>query len=174
MKLLLLSILLSTPAFASPTDPCEPICLKPIPKSHTITKVVEKKVYLKDPCCDAKGVKVDATAASTATTGNQTINITLPQQTQPPQVRTKVITKVYRHKVKTNIYVYRPNRFQLFLGESKTKLSAQTDDCGCNLSAKNSYKPDFGAQYLRDFGHFTGSLVGTVNGSVYLGLGFNW
>lgn len=177
-KLFLMMALLATPAFGVPflvTKPasckqeCPPHVKKP---AQTKAVVVHKAEAAK--CCAAETKtesQAKADAASHAATGNQTITINMPQ---PTKVVTRRVTRIKHVDREVRVYVYKPNRLQLLIGESKTKLAIKEDACGCSLSASRKYEPDFGLQYLRDFGGFTGSLAGTMNKSFYLGLGFNW
>jgi hypothetical protein len=171
----LISILLSQSAAADTT--CY-TCAPPPPKPKVIYKTIEKQA----PCCDKDKGRTDANASAaseastgsqTATTGNQSVIVNIPKQF-PTRI---IIRERYRTKIKHEkeiVEVFKPNRLQLLLGLSKTKMEVETDPCGCVLSAKRVYEPDVGLQYLRDFGSFTGSIAGTVNKNVYLGLGFNW
>jgi hypothetical protein len=57
-------------------------------------------------------------------------------------------------------------------GATKTRLDIDFD-C-CNLDIKRRYEPDFGLQYIRDFGTLSAGISATANRSVYLTLGVNW
>ena len=163
---------------AKTTAPCKAVAPKPIVKPVAIVPPAT-------PCCDKDKGKVETEASAqaqtgsiqsktgeqNAKTGNQSVIINM-----PVQPTTRIIVKE-RTRIKREIRtveVFKPNRVQLFLGLSKTKLEVQGDDCNCKFSAKKVYEPDFGAQYLRDFGGFTGSVAATVHENLYLGLGFNW
>ena len=159
---------------AKTSAPCKAVAPKPIPAPAPVA-----------PCCDKDKGKIETesnakaqtgsiqskTGEQNAKTGDQSVTINM-----PVQPTTRIIVKE-RTRIKREIRtveVFKPNRVQLFLGLSKTKLEVQGDDCNCKFSAKKVYEPDFGAQYLRDFGGFTGSVAATVHENLYLGLGFNW
>lgn len=171
--LIIALLLASTTAYADckKKDPCEP-------KPKVVYKTVTVKEHVQTPAkADAAAKTTVGTAAKAlnqakaanqtqASTGHQTITINMPH----PE-RTRVVHKTrYRAKY---VNVTNPNRLQLLLGLSKTKLQVEETDC-CTFKAKREYEPDLGLQYLRDFGGFTGSIMGTTNRSLYLGLGFNW
>jgi len=154
-------------------EQCVPVkkepCSKPVKKTKPVVKAPVKVVQKKDPCCDAGS---DVTSVSKAVTGNQTVNInTAPQQ--PNTVRVIERIQVRTKRVTKEVNVSNPNRIQILLGASKTKLEVEQDNC-CNLKADKVYEFDVGIQYLRDFGGFTGSLMGTMNGSVFVGVGANF
>lgn len=177
MKNIILTILVmfSSNAMAAQAT-CEEKCKeKPV--------VVKKKIYATHkivappaaPCCAKQEVKSEAKTdvEAKAHTGNQSIVINM-----PTKAITKTITKVkYKTKikiVKKTVFVYKPNRLLFLVGQSKTKILVEEHDCGCSISVKRKYEPDLGLQYIRDFGSFSGSLMGTTNKSYYVGLGFNW
>jgi len=180
MKNIILATLIAISGNAvAATDLCKEKCK---PKQEVVKKkvhTVAKAAPVAVPCCEKQDLKSDskaealADAEAKATTGNQSIVINM-----PTKAVTKTITKVkYKTKIKTvkkTVFVYKPNRLLFLLGQSKTKLQIEEDDCKCSLSAKRKYEPDVGLQYLRDFGHFTGSIVGTTNKGYYIGLGVNW
>jgi hypothetical protein len=128
-----------------------------------ITKTVEAK---------AVPSNTNNQATASATTGNQVVTVVTPQP-KPVVVKLKrtIIKhrKVIRHK---KVLVYKPNRLLLLGGATKTHLDIDFD-C-CNLDVKRRYEPDFGLQYIRDFGTLSASIAATSNRSMYLGLGFNW
>jgi hypothetical protein len=145
---------------------------KVIYRTVTIPAPSSSPLLKAEPCCEQKGVKVSNQNINQNRTGNQTVIVNVPKN-EKPNTRTIIRERVRVKKVEAHTYVYRPNRLQLFLGLSKNKLEIEQQDC-CDLSAKNSYQPDIGLQYLRDFGPITGSISGTVTGNIYFGLGFNW
>ena len=112
-------------------------------------------------------------ARSSATTGNQTVTVIVPPAPRPVVIH-KTVYRTRTRVKKVEIYHYNPNRLQLMLGMTKTKQEITSNACGCELTAHRAYEPDVGAQYLRDFGSFTGSIMATKNQSFYLGVGFNW
>lgn len=163
MKLIILFLCI----FASEQLLAEQCCLQPKPTSVVVYKTIKTE---SKPCCDKQQVNStsESKAGVKAATGNQTITINMPQ---PKQV---VYRTHYRdRKVIEKIEVFKPNRLQLLLGLSKTRLEIENDSC-CNYYAKKTYQPDIGLQYLRDIGDFTGSIAATINQSFYFGLGFNW
>jgi hypothetical protein len=144
---------------------CQPI--PPKPKTVYITKTVEAKAVPSNTAATAS-----ATATNSATTGNQVVNVIQPQQ-KPVVVKLKrTITKHRTKTVQKKVLVYKPNRLLLLGGATKTRLDIDFD-C-CNLDVKRRYEPDFGLQYLRDFGTMSAGISATANRSVYLNLGINW
>jgi hypothetical protein len=162
-KLLFLLLFTSNSVFAE--NECK---VKPKKKESHKSVVIVKPIAtplptVKEPCCGAS-----ETIVNKATTGNQTVTVAIPNPKPIVIRRTYWRYKDREHRVE----VYKPNRLQLMLGASKTKLDIE-GDC-CNLTARRLYEPDVGLQYLRDFGSFTGSLMGTSNKGLYLGVGVNW
>jgi hypothetical protein len=175
MKTVLVTIILSSSALFSGTifaEVCEEKkpnftkCVEEAPKPKIVVKTVEKQVPA--PCCEKGDVDANAAAktAVKASTGSQTVNITLPTQT-----RTKV--KVRTKKVVKEVEVTNPNRLLLLVGVSKTDVELEEKGC-CNFRAVQHFEPDVGLQYSRDFGSFTGAVGGTIQQNIHLGLGFNW
>ncbi len=116
----------------------------------------------------------NANANPTTSTGSQIVTVIVPPAPPPPKPVVVVVRKtVYRTKKKV-VHETNPNRVQLLVGASRTKQDITTDACGCAMSATRVYQPDIGAQYLRDFGGFTGSVMATQNQAIYIGVGFNW
>ena len=136
----------------------KPVVVKPKPKK---TEKPKPHPVIKD---NEKKIENNSSSTSTASTGNQTVTVNFPSQIFKPRV-------VYRLRTQ-EIHVTKPNRFQVLLGLSKTKMEVQSD-C-CNLKANRVYEYDIGVQYSRDIGGFTGSFIGTVNNSYYVGFGFNF
>lgn len=167
--LLCLAFLFATTALA---EDCV-VCKKPEPPK----KVIYKTVTVKEPCCQKEASKTESKsdASVDSSTGNQTITINFPP---PAPVVTPVKVKVIKRTLiktrvkKVAVYHYDPNRLLLLVGQTKTKMEVE-GDC-CYLTANRKYEPDFGLQYVRDFGHVSGTVIGTLNKSLYLGLGFNW
>jgi hypothetical protein len=128
-----------------------------VPVKVRVPVKVPVPVKKDEPCCDRGSV-------------TQTVNV----NTQPP-VKERIVERVRikRKRVIKEVDVTKPNRVQLLLGASKTDQVVTRDDC-CVTSVDEEHEIDVGLQYLRDFGHFTGSIGGTMNKSVYLGLGINW
>ena len=140
---------------------CQPI--PPKPRTVYITKTVEAK---------ATPSNTAATASSTATTGNQVVTVVQPT---PKPVVVKLKRTIIKHRTKVvqkKVLVYKPNRLLLLGGVTKTRLDIDFD-C-CNLDIKRRYEPDFGLQYIRDFGTLSAGISATVNRSVYLNLGVNF
>lgn len=159
--LILVVVLLATGANACP-DQCPPK-----PKTVYITKTVEAKAVPSN-----TNNQATATATNSATTGNQTVNVIQPQQ-KPIIVKLK--RTVIKHRTKTKhirVNHYKNNRLMLLGGATKTRLDIDFD-C-CNLDIKRRYEPDFGLQYIRDFGTLSAGISATSNRSVYLNLGVNW
>lgn len=99
--------------------------------------------------------------ASKAVTGNQSVIVNVPAP---------VVRRVYHRKqviVNSN-----PNRLLVLIGQSKTRNEIY-ETC-CYIKSRNTYEQDFGIQYIRDFGDFSGSVLYTNEGNRYLGLGFNF
>lgn len=146
----------------SETVCCEIKKAAPTTKTVYVNRTVEKPV----------GAPVNA--ASTATTGQQTQSIVI-QQTQSKPVVVKLKRTIIKHRTKVKqirINHYKNNRLLLLGGVSKTRLDIDFD-C-CNLDIRRRYEPDFGLQYIRDFGTLSASIAATSNRSMYLGLGVNW
>jgi hypothetical protein len=144
---------------------CQPV--PPKPRTVYITKTVEAKAVPSN-----TNNRATATATNSATTGNQVVNVIQPQQ-KPVVVKLK--RTIIKHRTKTlhkKVLVYKPNRLLLLGGATKTRLDIDFD-C-CNLDVKRRYEPDFGLQYIHDFGTLSASITGTANRSLYLGLGINW
>jgi hypothetical protein len=144
---------------------CQPI--PPKPKTVYITKTVEAKATPSN-----TNNQATATATNSATTGNQVVNVIQPQQ-KPVVVKLK--RTIIKHRTKTvqkKVLVYKPNRLLLLGGATKTRLDIDFD-C-CNLDIKRRYEPDFGLQYLRDFGTISAGISATANRSLYLNVGVNW
>jgi len=144
---------------------CQPT--PPKPKTVYITKTVEAKAVPSN-----TNNQATATATNSATTGNQVVNVIQPQQ-KPVVVKLK--RTIIKHRTKTvqkKVLVYKPNRLLLLGGATKTRLDIDFD-C-CNLDVKRRYEPDFGLQYIRDFGTLSAGISGTMNRSLYLNLGVNW
>lgn len=157
--LILCIILLSNNA-----DACPEQC-PPKPKTIYITKTVEAKAT-------PSNNTATATATNSATTGNQTVNVIQPQQ-KPIVVKLK--RTIIKHRTKTKrirVNHYKNNRLMLLGGVTKTRLDIDFD-C-CNLDIQRRYEPDFGLQYIRDFGTLSAGIAATSNRSVYLNLGVNW
>lgn len=171
MRLLLVIMLISLPAYAAENQ-CKVV--EPIKaKKRAAVKTMPKKAAVQPMCstCEEKKCCEKTTeqtiSQSSATTGSQTVTINLP----PPQPR--VLSLYKERSVEKTKMLYKPNRLQLLLGLSKTDLDIKDDGC-CSVTAKTKREPDIGLQYLRDFGSFTGSVMGTINENVYVGVGFNW
>lgn len=148
---------------------CEERCPPAPPKPRTvyITKTVEAKSAPSN-----TNNRATATVSSAATTGNQTVNVIQPQQ-KPIVVKLRRTIIKHRTKVKhIRVNHYRNNRLLLLGGATKTRLNIDFD-C-CNLDVKRLYEPDFGLQYIRDFGTLSAGIAATSNRSVYLNLGVNW
>jgi len=161
-KYLILAVFL---AHASPITACPENCTPtpPKPKTVYITKTVEGK----SPVTQAQ-----ATSTASATTGNQSIII---QQAPSKPVVVKLTRTIIKRKIvkqTKKVLVYTPNRLLFLVGATKTDLDVNLD-C-CNLDIKRRYEPDFGLQYIRDFGTLSASVSATSNRSLYLGLGLNW
>ena len=155
--LILVGILIATDAGACP-DQCPPK-----PRTIYITKTVESK---------ATPANATASASNSATTGNQVVNVIQPQ---PKPIVIKLKRTVIKHrKVIKHIRInhYKNNRLMLLGGATKTKLDIDFD-C-CNLDIKRRYEPDFGLQYIRDFGTLSAGIIATSNRSVYLNIGVSW
>lgn len=185
-----IALMLSTSGLAEQQNQCmQPKkvvkrVVKQVPKPRPAPVIVSKEQVrlvdscsgvsgcpVKTPCCgEEKQSRSEAYSQQSATTGSQTVNITLPRQESYHQYRLREVEERTKVKVKT---VYNPNRIQLLLGLSRTKLEVEEENC-CQLKASTAREPDIGLQYLRDFGSFTGSITGTMNENVYVGLGFNW
>ena len=151
--LILVGILLATDAGACP-DQCPPK-----PRTIYITKTVESKA-------------TPASASNSATTGNQVVNVIQPQ---PKPIVVKLKRTIIKHRTKTKrvrVNYYKNNRLMLLGGATKTKLDIDFD-C-CNLDIKRRYEPDFGLQYIRDFGTLSAGIIATSNRSVYLNIGVSW
>lgn len=166
MKKLVFLVIVAT--YASAVDACPEKCIAAKTKTTTPKTVyVTKTVEGKSPITDAK-----ATSTASATTGNQSIII---QSTPVKPVVIKLTRTIVKRKIvkKTKtILVYTPNRLLLLGGATKTNLDIEFD-C-CDLVIKRRYEPDFGLQYIRDFGPLSASMAATGNHSMYLGLGINW
>lgn len=163
MKSILLALLLgAAPAKAE----CAPLC-PPKPKTVVVTKTVQAPA-------PNQTATASGSAQSVLTEGDhvQTVNVSVPAPKPLVLVRTvkRTITKVRVKRVP--VYVYRPNRLLLLVGQSKTAFS-YTESC-CDIRIRQAYQPDVGLQYIRDFGRVSGSLSYTWSKSYYLGLGFNW
>lgn len=148
------------------------ICKEELPKPKIVYKTVTVKEQVKEPMKAMADADATATGQATATTGQQVITINMPQPTKE-RVRTIKRTIYKTRKVTVIKNVTDPNRLLLMVGQSKTKMKVEFDDC-CNIKAKREYEPDFGLQYLRDFSGVTGSIMGTTNKNYYLGVGINW
>lgn len=171
---LFISLFMASPALAGGHGECCKPKPKVVYKTQWKTKVVEKKVPVevrvpvpvrvpvvvkeKDPCCDKGSV-------------TQTVNV----NTGETKVRERVIERVRikRKRVIREVKVTDPNRLQVLIGASRTGLELEKSGC-CTTHVDQKHEFDVGLQYLRDFGVFTGSIGGTLNQSVYLGLGINW
>lgn len=178
MKFLTLMFLfLSSTGFSDNTCPIkkkpEVKCVEETPKPKVIVKTVEKQVNT--PCCEKdKTTETDAEANASvktgvrAETGDQTVkvNIIMPKAEKPK-------TKTRIKKVEVEVEVTNPNRLLLLLGASRTGVTLEENGC-CDFDAVQEYEPDVGLQYLRDVGSFTGSIGGTIQRNVYVGVGFNW
>lgn len=162
-------VALSVMLTASQSYACNlPLC-KPEPKVIYHTTTVEKPSPVVANPYSVSDAKADAKAGNQtqATTGQQVITINMPQATKPFVIkRTKYRTK------KVIVYKTNPNRLLFLVGQTKTKQTLQFD-C-CDVKATRAYELDYGLQYIRDFGAFSGSLAYTVNKSYYIGLGVNW
>lgn len=141
---------------------CESENKKTIYKTKWKTKTVKKFIYVK-----SKNKKCCKKSNQVVKTGNQKIIINMPKQ----KAKTKTIVKVKYKKVKIN--KSNLNRVQVFVGQTKTKQEVKEVNC-CDIEAIRKHEPDIGIQYLRDFGNFTGSIMGTINQSYYIGIGVNW
>lgn len=164
MLLVFLLTLLGIGVAKAETACCE--VKKPVTKTIYVNRTVEKPV--------GAPVNVNSSAASTATTGQQSQSIVIQQAPQKPVV-VKLKRTIIKHRTKTKrtkVLVYKPNRLLLLGGATKTRLDIDFD-C-CNLDIKRRYEPDFGLQYIRDFGTLSASIAATSNRSMYLGLGVNW
>lgn len=165
LLIFLLLLLGISSAARSETICCE--LKKPVPtKTVYVNRTVEKPV--------GAPVNVNSSAAANATTGQQTQSIVIQQAPQKPVV-VKLKHTIIKHRTKTKqirINHYKNNRLLLLGGVSKTRLDIDFD-C-CNLDIKRRYEPDFGLQYIRDFGTLSASIAATSNRSMYLGLGVNW
>lgn len=157
IKILILLTFFSTVSYAKCKIP--EICKTEKPSFHTVRKSVFKPLV--PPATD----RVENEAASTnqnssqAVTGNQSVIVNVSPDRQKKTKRTII---VYRHS----------NRLQLLIGQSKTR-NYLYEDC-CFVRSRNKYESDFGLQYLRDFGRFTGSILYTNEGNRYIGLGVNF
>lgn len=161
---MVLLILLSGRASAC-EERCPPV--PPKPRTVYITKTVEAKSVPSN-----TNNQATATATNSATTGNQVVNVIQPQ---PKPIVVKLKRTIIKHRTKVKhirVNHYRNNRLLLLGGATKTRLNIDFD-C-CNLDIKRRYEPDFGLQYIRDFGMLSAGISATVNRSVYLNLGLNW
>lgn len=154
----------------------------PPPKVIYRTNTVEKPVFIPVPQAPAPVVKEEKCCEKTpdttvhkSTTGNQKVIVNIPQPKPNVIVREKIKVQVKRKVVvkRSKVVIDKPNRIQLYLGVSNTDHSVYKDDC-CNVDVRSRPEADVGLQYLRDFGSFTGSVMGTKNGNFGLGLGLNW
>jgi hypothetical protein len=135
------------------------------------TAVVKKPVTVPPPppqsCCD-KGTNRNGNVNQPKQ--NQKVLIKIVQPAAPKErVRVRYVERWRTKRLPVRVL----NRLQLLVGYSKTDLVVNSDDC-CEVSAENKREIDVGLQYLRDFGQFTGSVMGTMNGSFYVGVGVNW
>lgn len=192
-SLIMLTLLLfAARGYADASEPAK--CIPPPPKPKVVYVPTPpppkpKVIYVptpppKEPCCqkpttqDSKNeITAPNAASSTSASGPQTTSTGPQTQTvtiNMPTTRTFYHPQRKASTTKTTIYhLYNLNRLQLLLGLSKTKLNIEEDSC-CNYRATRKYENDLGIQYLRDFGPFTGSIVGTMNQNMYLGFGVNW
>lgn len=176
MKLIILSLsfLLASVAYSHSEECCESkkqepkVIYKTKWKTKIVEKPVEKKIYIpiekKQKCCR----RTNKTTHQSKT-GNQKVIIKMPKQRE--KVIIKYRTKVKRKKVR--VEVSKPNRLQLLIGQSNTKQVVKQENC-CDIKSTLEHESDLGVQYIRDFGHVTGSIGGTANGNYYFGLGINW
>lgn len=153
----------------SSTAKSETVCCgvkEPVTKTVYVNRIVEKPV--------GAPVNVNSSANAAATTGQQTQSIVI-QQAQPKPVVVKLKRTIIKHRkvIKhKRVNYYKNNRLLLLGGVTKTRLDIDFD-C-CNLDIKRRYEPDFGLQYIRDFGILSASIAATSNRSIYAGLGINW
>lgn len=175
-KILLLLSLLSTSAYGGVCkEPVKQQVKKPSP-CHVVKKPAAPKpvatpkaaaapacTTCESACCDKGDTHVQ--------TGNQTVSVNV--QPSAPVVLTRTVYVRRNYVRKTPSLSLNPNRLQLLIGSTKTDHKLIQKSC-CRWEAESRREIDFGAQYLRDVGDFTGSITGTVNGSLYLGFGVNW
>jgi hypothetical protein len=159
---LMCAFILSGQAYA------EESCCKDCTPKQKVVKPKPKKIEKPKPYPVIKDnkekIENNSLSTSTASTGNQIVTVNFPSQMFKPPV-------VYRLRTQEKL-ITKPNRFQILLGLSKTNVEVQSD-C-CSFKATNAYEYDIGVQYSRDIGGFTGSFIGTVNNSYYIGFGFNF
>ena len=165
--LFVLLLFLSGSAFA---DECNTCYKKPTPPKPKVVTII-KKEEVKTPCCEKPGNVNTNTNTATSTTGNQTVTVNVPAA-QPTRIYK--IVHLRGDDVVHRVYVYRPNRILFNLGMSRTKLDITTDSCECTLKARKKDEFDAGLQYLRDFGHATFGIQGTIHENRYISIGFNF
>lgn len=173
---MLLLTLAPTVVYAKSNNTQTECNLKPKPvvkKPKQVKKVVQKH---KEVCCAEDDDIITSSQATTgsqnATTGNQVVNVTVPNTNSSNKVRVIERIQVRTKRVVKTVNTSNPNRILFLAGVSRTKLDIE-GDC-CNLTATKKHELDLGVQYIRDFGSFSGSVTGTMNQSFFIGLGVNW
>lgn len=126
--LLLLVVLILAESALADCPPKKEEC-PPKPKVVTVykTQIQKQEVPKVETQAETKALsEAVADAEAQATTGNQTITINMPQ---PVKVLKRTITKKVTKIKKVKVLVYKPNRLQLFLGLTKTKLEIEQTCC---------------------------------------------
>lgn len=153
----------SSPSLAkqSLTTGCE--CTKAKPKKVKIQAKSAAKPTTSPSCCDTQS----EVKSESKNTNAQTVTVNVKPSVY--HVPYRVIERVRIRKVAVD----HPNHLQILVGQSRTKLEVQQTDC-CNFTASKKREIEAGLQYIRDFGRFTGSVMGTINENFLVGFGFNW
>jgi hypothetical protein len=128
-------------------------------------KAALKPTPLPTPCCGQSDI-INQSASNA-----KNINIIKIMPPALPNIKKNsthtavVAKKIYRNP--------RPNRFLLMLGESQSRYEIIQQGC-CVFDIRKKPENDVGLLYMRDFGSFSGSIMGTHRGNGYIGLGFNF
>jgi len=87
--------------------------------------------------------------------------------------KTRVVKKVKKVYVKRK---QRKHSVSLLGLASKTKLETRSVNGGgaSEFEAETKYEPDMGLMYQYDFDRVRGTVGGTLNGSAFIGVGFNF